>query len=57
MDTKKAAPDGAALWGSNASGYPQVPADPQPEQALPPALKSTAQESRKPISTKSTLMG
>jgi hypothetical protein len=37
--------------------YPQVPEDPHPEHALPPALKSTAQDRRKPISTKSTLMG
>ncbi len=35
---------------------PQLLAEPQPEQALP-ALKSTEHESRKPMSTKSTLMG
>ena len=37
---------------------PHDPADPHPEQELsPPALKSTEQDSRNPISMKSTLMG
>jgi hypothetical protein len=37
---------------------PQDPAEPHPEQELPPpALKSTEQDRRNPISMKSTLMG
>jgi len=54
---KKAAPVGAAFNDVGDKLYPQVPADPHPEQELPPALKSTAHDRRKPISTKSTFMG